>query len=143
MKYKKTRTNKMNLVVNWPKNTFTIEELHDQNSEFKNITLRVRLKNAIDENKVQEIAYIHNGKGRPRTLFACNPITEDHICEASDRNAKTKDGFSFKVTDVQKNQLEALKTNITINTAKPEPSPSRMSTFDEIINRLNQKSAKC
>ncbi len=142
MKYKQIRKNNMNLFVNWPKNTFTIEELNDQNSEFKNITLRVRLKNAINENKVQEIAYIHNGKGRPRKLFACNPITEEHIREASDRNAKTKDGFSFKVIDVQKNQLEELKTNVTINTVPSTSISNKMSTFDEIVNRLNQKSIK-
>ena len=45
---KKTdRKNKTNLTITWPTSIFTIKELNDKNSEFVEITLRVRLRTAI------------------------------------------------------------------------------------------------
>ena len=48
---KTTRKNKTNLTIIWPANTeyFTTETLHALNPNFINITLRVRLKKAIEE----------------------------------------------------------------------------------------------
>jgi len=78
-------SNKTNLVVTWPTNVFSIEELNNANPEFVNITLRVRLKKAIDNGQVGEVGYLHNGKGRPRVVLACTPITDQHIIEAKNR----------------------------------------------------------
>ena len=53
---KKTdRKNKTNLTVTWPSNVFTIKELNAQNTDFVEITLRVRMKKAIDSGEITDI----------------------------------------------------------------------------------------
>jgi len=114
---KKTdRKNKTNLVVTWPTNVFTIEELNNANPEFVNITLRVRLKNAIMDGKVAEVGYLHNGKGRPRVVLACTPINDQHILEAKNRGCVLKDGVSVSVVNIDNNVAEP----VVIETASTE-----------------------
>lgn len=104
---KKTdRKNKTNLVVTWPTNVFTIEELNNANKDFVNITLRVRLKKAIDNGQVGEVGYLHNGKGRPRVVLACTPITNEHITEAKNRGCVLKDGISVNVVNIDSKVVE-------------------------------------
>lgn len=104
---KKTdRKNKTNLVVTWPTNVFTIEELNNANKDFVNITLRVRLKKAIDNGQVGEVGYLHNGKGRPRVVLACTPITNEHITEAKNRGCVLKDGISVNVVNIDNKVVE-------------------------------------
>jgi len=69
--------------VTWPTTSyFTIEELQDMNSKFINITLRVRLTNAIEDGKVAEIGAMSGGKGRPRKVFSLTPITQTVLNKA-------------------------------------------------------------
>jgi len=104
---KKTdRKNKTNLVVLWPTNIFTIEELNNANPDFVNITLRVRLKKAIDNGEVGEVGYLHNGKGRPRVVLACTPITQNHITEAKNRGCVLKDGLNVNVVNIDNASVE-------------------------------------
>ena len=88
---KKTdRKNKTNLTVTWPTNIFTIKELNDANSEFVEITLRVRLKKAVETGEVNEIGVLHNGKGRPTIVFVYGNPTAAHIEEAKSREVILK-----------------------------------------------------
>ena len=82
---KKTdRKNKTNLTVTWPSNDtyFGVSELTALNSDFISITLRVRLKNALDEGVVTQIGTVHGGKGRPKLAFAMSPVTEAAVTAA-------------------------------------------------------------
>ncbi len=82
---KKTdRKNKTNLTVNWPSNDtyFGVSELTNLNKDFIAITLRVRLKNALDEGVVTQIGTVHGGKGRPKLAFAMSPVTEAAVTAA-------------------------------------------------------------
>lgn len=82
---KKTdRKNKTNLTVTWPSNDtyFGVSELSNLNSNFIAITLRVRLKNALDEGVVTQIGTVHGGKGRPKLAFAMSPVTEAAVTAA-------------------------------------------------------------
>ena len=82
---KKTdRKNKTNLTVTWPSNDtyFGVSELASLNSDFIAITLRVRLKNALDEGVVTQIGTVHGGKGRPKLAFAMSPVTETAVTAA-------------------------------------------------------------
>ncbi len=82
---KKTdRKNKTNLTVTWPSNDtyFGVSELVNLNSDFIAITLRVRLKNALDEGVVTQIGTVHGGKGRPKLAFAMSPVTEAAVTAA-------------------------------------------------------------
>lgn len=109
---KKTdRKNKTNLTINWPTNTFTIKELNDANPEFVEITLRVRLKKAIETGEVNEMGVLHNGKGRPTIVFVHGTPTQAHIDELSSREVILKDSMTINVMKV-----DAVKptTNATV-----------------------------
>jgi hypothetical protein len=111
MSNKKTnRKNKTNLTVTWPSadKYFTIADLMETNKEFIPITLRVRLKNAIDDGTVAEIGTIHGGKGRPKLAFAMNPVTEDVLATARQAEVVLHDKYNtVKVLDVTSNPTES------------------------------------
>ncbi len=111
MSNKKTnRKNKTNLTVTWPSadKYFTIADLMETNKEFIPITLRVRLKNAIDDGTVAEIGTIHGGKGRPKLAFAMNPVTEDVLVTARQAEVVLHDKYNtVKVLDVTNKPTEA------------------------------------
>ncbi len=82
---KTDRKNKTNLAIKWPENgkLFTIKELwKDYNPDFIEITLRVRLDKAIKDKTVSVIGYKNVGKGRPITILAMNPITQELLDKA-------------------------------------------------------------
>jgi hypothetical protein len=102
---KKTdRKNKTNLTVNWPSNDtyFGVSELTNLNSDFIAITLRVRLKNALDEGVVTQIGTVHGGKGRPKLAFAMSPVTESAITAARSAGVVLVDKYNtVNVLDVK------------------------------------------
>ena len=98
---KKTdRKNKTNLTVNWPSNIFTIKELNAQNPEFVEITLRVRMKKAIESGEITDIGVLHNGKGRPTLVFVHGTPTNEHIEEAKSRQVILKDASTVSVVNI-------------------------------------------
>lgn len=109
---KKTdRKNKTNLTVTWPTDSiFTINELHDSNKNFVLITLRVRLKKAIEVGEVTEIGVLHNGKGRPTNVFVYGKPTPSHIEQAKKKEVIIKDGLesSMSVTILTVNKDESV-----------------------------------
>ena len=128
MSNKKTnRKNKTNLTVTWPSadKYFTIVDLMGTNKDFIPITLRVRLKNAIDDGTVSEIGTIHGGKGRPKLAFAMNPVTEEVLATARQAEVVLHDKYNtIKVLDVnaetvQENSTSPVEdvkvTNTTVN----------------------------
>lgn len=62
----------------WPSGIhFTIEELHAKNSGFINITLRFRVKRALENKEIVVIGKIKPAIGRPKLVFAmANPTKE-------------------------------------------------------------------
>lgn len=100
---KTTRKNKTNLSMHWPTNTeyFTIKSLMENNPNFVEITLRVRLKKAIDEEKlVSEIGYKNNGLGRPTLVFAMNPINPIVLEKAVKDNINLKSQSTVTVMEI-------------------------------------------
>jgi hypothetical protein len=98
---KKTdRKNKTNLTVTWPSNVFTIKELNAKNPDFVEITLRVRMKKAIDSNEITEIGVLHNGKGRPTLAFVYGTPTNEHIEEAKSRQVILKNSPTVNVIKI-------------------------------------------
>lgn len=82
---KTTRKNKTNLTINWPSNTeyFTTDSLQALNPSFINITLRVRLKKAIEEESaVAVIGTKNGGKGRPKLIMAMRPVLQSVVDQA-------------------------------------------------------------
>ena len=98
---KKTdRKNKTNLTVTWPSNVFTIKELNANNPEFVEITLRVRMKKAMESGEITEIGVLHNGKGRPTLVFVHGTPTKEHIEEAKSRQVILKDASTVNVIKI-------------------------------------------
>ena len=98
---KKTdRKNKTNQTVTWPSNVFTIKELNAQNTDFVEITLRVRMKKAIDSGEITDIGVLHNGKGRPTLVFVYGTPTNEHIEEAKSRQVILKDVSNVNVIKI-------------------------------------------
>jgi hypothetical protein len=98
---KKTdRKNKTNLTVTWPSNVFTIKELNANNPEFVEITLRVRMKKAMESREITEIGVLHNGKGRPTLVFVYGTPTKEHIEEAKSRQVILKDVSTVNVIKI-------------------------------------------
>jgi hypothetical protein len=109
---KKTdRKNKTNLTVTWPSNIFTIKELNAKNPEFVEITLRVRMKKAMESGEITDIGVLHNGKGRPTLVFVHGTPTKEHIEEAKSRQV-------------------ILKNASTVNVIKITNTPSAVDIFD-------------
>ena len=87
---KTQRKNKTKQVINWPSpdEYFTIKQLVASNSHMltasnSDITIRVRLKKAIDElNLVAEIGSKNCGKGRPEKAFAMKPVRQAALDQA-------------------------------------------------------------
>ena len=105
MSNKKTdRKNKTNLTVTWPSNDtyFGVSDLANLNKDFIAITLRVRLKNALDEGVVTQIGTVHGGKGRPKLAFAMSPVTEAAITSARSAGVVLVDKYNtVNVLDVK------------------------------------------
>jgi hypothetical protein len=98
---KKTdRKNKTNLTVTWPSNVFTIKELNANNPEFVEITLRVRMKKAMESGEITEIGVLHNGKGRPTLVFVYGTPTKEHIEEAKSRQVILKDASTVNIIKI-------------------------------------------
>ena len=94
-----TQKNKTNQEVSWPNTPyFTIAELHNLNPKFINITLRVRLANAIETGKIVELGAQTGGKGRPQKVFAVTPITQTTLNKAKSENINLVDNADKLVT---------------------------------------------
>ena len=105
MSNKKTdRKNKTNLTVTWPSNDtyFGVSDLANLNKDFIAITLRVRLKNALDEGVVTQIGAVHGGTGRPKLAFAMTPVTDAAINSARTAGVVLNDKYeTVNVLDVK------------------------------------------
>ena len=115
---KTNRKNKTNQTVKWPTSHFTIEELNTQNADFVNITLRVRLKSAIDEKQVVELGVMHASKGRPKLVFAYAPVAATVIESARTSGIMLHESFnSVKVATMDGQQpMTATTQTATVST---------------------------
>lgn len=121
---KKTdRKNKTNQVIKWPSvNTFfTVKTLNADNSDFKEITLRVRIKNALDEGLISDLGTMHGGKGRPTIAFAMNPISSNAIEAAKNAEVLLNDRYTVNVVNITSESASSkTETMATSNVTKSE-----------------------
>jgi len=101
---KKTdRKNKTNQVVKWPSadSFFTVKTINADNSDFKEITLRVRLKTALDEGLISALGTIPGGKGRPTIAFAMNPVSSKALDAAKNAQVNLHDRYLVNVVNIK------------------------------------------
>lgn len=121
---KTIRKNKTKLEVKWPQSHFTIDELNKLNSEFINITLRVRLKNAIDAKKVVELGTLHVGKGRPKLVFACSPVSDTVVQFARDIGVLMHDCWNSVTVSAVPSTNQPSQPTISTETQVTHPAKS-------------------
>ena len=99
---KQTRKNKTNQTVIWPTTPyFTIQDLFHLNPKFVEITLRVRLSNAINPGgTIAEIGSIPGGLGRPQKVFAMTPVTQELLNKAKAAGINLVDNAEEKLVKV-------------------------------------------
>jgi len=113
---KTQRKNKTNLVMKWPSHDeyFTIKSLLEANPEFIKITLRVRVKKAIDELKtVVEIGSKNVKDGRPYKAYAMAPASKLALEKAHNDGIVPPSGMSLPIIQVNSN------TPITLVSSQP------------------------
>lgn len=118
---KKTdRKNKTNLTVTWPTSTsyFNIKDLSDKNPDFIKITLRVRLKNALEDGTVTQIGTIPGGKGRPQLAFAMSPVTESALASARTAGVVLNEKYEMVNVVEVKASTESAEVTETVATEK-------------------------
>jgi hypothetical protein len=111
---KTDRKNKTKQVVNWPTNGeyFTIKSLLGSNSEFKQITLRVRLDKAIKSDKsVSVIGYRNNKKGRPEMILAMNPVSQTLLDKAYNEGIQKPESDQTNIINVSDVNNTAIPTS--------------------------------
>lgn len=118
---KNNRKTPTNSTVIWPTTQyFTIDELWALNPKFVEITLRVRLTKAIDEDgKVVEIGSIPGGKGRPKKVFAYTPVTKIVLDKAEAAGITLVDKAREKFMDVVSVTPVPSQTNVDVSTPRP------------------------
>lgn len=72
------KTNKKNtLTIDWPTSHFTIDDVQGKYPDVVNITLRFRVKKAVENKEIVPIGKIKPAIGRPKLVFArANPSKE-------------------------------------------------------------------
>lgn len=123
---KTDRKNKTNLVINWPEHgkLFTIKDLLNENPEFVEITLRVRLDKAIKKEKtVSIIGHKNTGKGRPTMILAMTPVTQEMLNSAYETGIQPPDIKPVvSVIDVTTSDMSPVITDIPVYTTEVIPT---------------------
>lgn len=110
----KVQKNKTKLPVTLPvKKYFTIPEVVELNPSFKEITLRVRLTNAITDGKIVEVGSLPGGKGRPVKVFAFTPVTKEFLDALEKKDIQLVDRARERLVNV---------VNVVSVTGKPSNS---------------------
>jgi hypothetical protein len=78
MSNKTNKTSKKNsFIIEWPTSHFTIEDIQGKYPDAVNITLRFRVKQAVENKDVMVIGKIKPAIGRPKLVFSrANPTKE-------------------------------------------------------------------
>ena len=83
LKTKTTKTKKYNksktLKVEWPTKPFSISEVQEKYPDMINITLRVKLNQARDNDQLVEVGKNIKDQGRPTLLFCSTPVTAEKL----------------------------------------------------------------
>jgi len=119
------RKNNTRRALEFPTTTyFTIRDVVQLNPQMRtvsesDITIRVRLSNAIGEGKVAEIGSVPGGKGRPQKVFSMTPVTQTTLNKAKQDGINLADGAE-KLVNVVSVTTPSAPTNLTA-TQSPVP----------------------
>ena len=118
---KTLRKNKKNQDISWPTLPyFTIDELHEVNDKFVEITLRVRLNKFIENGSVVCIGQLTGGTGRPKKVFAVTPVTQKMLDTAKNNGVILSEKVDLLVKAVQVNKTSTSSgVSSLVKTAEP------------------------
>lgn len=112
---KTDRKNNINMKLNWPEREtlFTIKDLLALNPDFKEITLRVRVSNALGDKSVVLIGHKNQGKGRPTNILSMSPVTQEFCDKAYATGIQPPDIRPTVSTTVYEVSTQAVETPVT------------------------------
>lgn len=107
------KTNKKNaLVIDWPTSHFTIDDVQGKYPDVVNITLRFRVKKAIESKEIVPIGKIKPAIGRPKLVFARANPTKDLIESAKAAGVLFSDEPKAAITVAEVKIEKKIKTII-------------------------------
>lgn len=107
MSKKTEKTEKV--VIAWPENHFTINDVQKTVPNMINITLRFRIKRAVETKVIKAIGKIKPAIGRPMLVFAKCPVDESVIAKAREAGVLPLETES-KPTKVKVAEVKSVST---------------------------------
>ena len=107
--------NKHKAPIVWPEGHFTIDDIHNKIvPDMVMITLRFRVKRALEDKVIQTIGRIKPPIGRPKLVFAKSPATQEVIDapRAAGVLPPNDDTVKVKVVDVKPSVEEPVSINV-------------------------------
>ena len=114
------KTSKKNsFVIEWPTSHFTIDDIQGKYPDAVNITLRFRVKQAVENKDVMVIGKIKPAIGRPRLVFSrSNPSKELlEAAKAAGVISASEPLTTFSVTEVNTDKKNKSVIPVTANAA--------------------------
>ena len=107
-------TSKKNSTIQWPTSHFTIEDLQKTHPDVVNITLRFRVKKALDNKDIVTIGKIKPAIGRPKLVFS-RPSPSKELLEAASSAGVIVTGSSETVTVAEVRNTTEARRPVTTN----------------------------
>ena len=116
---KKTdRKNKTNQTVKYPSCIFTIKELNDINTDIVTISLRDKVKKAINRGELNVIGILPNGKGRPTLVHVVGPITKSIIEDAKNKGVHLNRELLVEMVNINSSSNKESMIIVDVDTTK-------------------------
>ena len=105
---KTNRKNKTNLELKYPAGHFTINEMLSLNTDFIGITLRKRVVKDEESGAISMLGNFNGGKGRPKKVYAKNPISNETLLSAQAMGITFEGQFqSYNVVSIDATKVPA------------------------------------
>lgn len=117
------------LNIEWPTSFFTIQDIQNEHSTAKNITIRFRINKAVEENKIAYIGKNPTKVGRPTIVFAPVPVEDSVLKDAVDAGVVLDEAFEEKVVKVA-------KITTTQPTVSEQTTEEPVSSNEEVTKKI-------
>jgi hypothetical protein len=112
----KNKTKRKKLIIEWPTNSFTIQDIQSLHPDAKNITLRYRINKALENNVITCIGNNTPSMGRPTLVFCKTVRLDECLKESVENGVVINEEFEDYIVEVVK--VSDVKHLINENTVK-------------------------
>lgn len=120
MSNKTNKTSKKTaLTIDWPNSHFTIDDVQGKYPDVVNITLRFRVKRAVENKEIVPIGKIKPAIGRPKLVFARANPTKEIIESAKAAGVLFVDDTKASITVAEVKSEKKMKTVLPTDSTTP------------------------